>query len=79
MRDRLRDAAAPVPGRCRYCGARVLWSVGPTGRSVPLDPEPMLVAVPRGLSALVDLRARAYRAHVETCPKSPRRREARAS
>lgn len=73
-RDRLRDAAAPVPGRCRFCKQRILWSVSPAGRSVPLDPTgPFTVATPRGLSASVDLHARAYRLHVDTCPNLPRR------
>lgn len=30
-----------VEGRCRDCGARIVWAVTPAGRREALDPEPV--------------------------------------
>jgi len=39
-------------GRCRHCGAPILWALSPRGAWLPLDPEPVEVAAKR--SAALD-------------------------
>lgn len=70
---------------CRYCGGSVLWARTPTGKSMPVDLEPVdlgnvrIVEGADGYLAIVTVPAmipegERYRSHFATCPKA---REAR--
>jgi hypothetical protein len=64
-------------GNCRECGATVRWSITASGSRIPLNPQPIKVAM--GLSAAeggtVVVRE-AFAIHFSTCTKklpTPRR------
>lgn len=65
-------------GRCKGCGAAILWVRMPSGKPMPLDPIPQkrvtLSAGPVAVGAVVDT----YMPHWATCPNPPQRRKAEA-
>lgn len=65
-------------GNCRECGATVRWSVTVSGSRIPLNPQPIKVAM--GLSAAeggtVVVRE-AFTIHFSTCTKKPASRRTR--
>jgi hypothetical protein len=56
----------PTPGKCKSCGADILWVETPGGRSMPLDPRPekrIVLGAKTGEAHVLDT----YVSHQETC------------
>jgi hypothetical protein len=69
-------------GKCRGCGADILWSMTEKGKAIPVDPEPVLggnlvLECFNALARVVkpDPRIKAYRSHFATCPEGIRWRK----
>lgn len=60
-------------GRCRTCGAEVVWAKTPAGKPIPLDAIPtkrVLIGARTGLAHVVTV----YVTHFETCPDAAKHR-----
>lgn len=78
-----------APGRCRSCGAPILWATTASGRKMPVDAEPVadgtLVLRERDGEVFVVVAANAesnvvgprHRAHFATCPDAESWRQRR--
>lgn len=70
-------------GKCRGCGADVLWSMTENGKAIPLNPEPVLNgnlvleccnALARRVKPSPGVKA--YQSHFVTCPDAGKFRRA---
>lgn len=72
---------------CRSCSAAIAWATTPTGKSMPVDVEPVdggnvvITDGPQGLYAVVvgshEIKQPAYVSHFATCPNAAAHRKAR--
>lgn len=58
--------------RCRGCAKEIRWATLPTGKKVPLDPQPVLALLAEGHVELGRVN------HFATCPKAESFRRARS-
>ena len=54
---------------CKGCGAAIEWATTNNGKRIPLDPEPVRVALPIADSTTVEVVV-GRQSHFATCPKA---------
>jgi hypothetical protein len=68
----------PTPGKCKSCGAEILWVETPGGRSMPLNPTPekrIVLGVKTGEAHVLDT----YVSHFASCPQADEHRKGKAA
>ena len=66
----------PGPGRCKSCGAAILWVLTPKGHAMCLDPKPekrVVLGRQTGQAHVLDT----YVPHWATCPSADQHRRPR--
>ena len=68
--------ATPRPGKCKSCGAAVLWAPTEKGKSMPLDPAPqkrVVLGRTTGVAHVLDT----YLPHWASCPSAAEHRRSK--
>ena len=63
------------PAICKSCNRQILWVKMPSGKSMPLDPDPQTVVVMDLLEGGPHVTRQAYTSHFATCPYANKHRK----